>query len=349
MLLTLGIETSCDDTSVALLEGTTIRSLVTNSQLAEHEKYGGIVPEIASRRHIATIAPVYLAALEEAGAEAGDIGRVAVTYGPGLSGSLVVGLNFAKGLAMGIGVPLIGVNHLEAHVYAAWTGLEPSQFPQLPAICLVVSGGHSELTIMREFGHHRLVGRTRDDAAGEAFDKVARVLGLGFPGGPAIERLAKGGKNGIAKPFNLPRAWIEGTYDFSFSGLKTAVFRAKAGKLGPTERQRIFGNEGPASFERGDEDAHVRMAAGFQDAVVDVLATKTAAAAEEFDAKSVIVAGGVAANRALRERMSDVIDCPCSYRKSDSVPTMPRWWRWRRISGWTRVKPRRPIWTWIRT
>ena len=306
----LGIETSCDDTSVAVLDGFTIRSLVTQSQLADHVKYGGIVPEIASRRHIATIAAVYQAALDEAGVRPADIDCVAATRGPGLSGALVVGLNFAKGLAMGLGVPLIGVNHLEAHVYATWIGREEPGFPELPAVCLVVSGGHSEITIMREHGDHRLIGRTRDDAAGEAFDKVARVLGLGFPGGPAIQRLIDDDRNDPEAPFNLPRAWLEGSYDFSFSGLKTAVYRAKAGKLGPSETRRIFRVGGREEFERGDVSAHARMASGFQDAIVDVLVAKTAAAAREFEAKSVIVAGGVAANRLLREEMTAAVDVP---------------------------------------
>ncbi len=306
----LGIETSCDDTSVAVLDGFTIRSLITQSQLADHARYGGIVPEIASRRHIATIAAVHQAALAEAGVRPADIDCVAVTRGPGLSGALVVGLNFAKGLAMGLGVPLIGVNHLEAHVYATWIGGEERGFPELPAICLVVSGGHSEITLMREHGDHRLIGRTRDDAAGEAFDKVARVLGLGFPGGPAIQRLIDAGGDGSPTPFHLPRAWLKGSYDFSFSGLKTAVYRAKAGKLGPTETGRIFRDGGQKAFEQGDASAHVRMASGFQSAIVDVLVAKTAAAAREFGANSVVVAGGVAANRLLRDTMRAAVDAP---------------------------------------
>ncbi len=306
----LGIETSCDDTSVAVLDGFTIRSLITQSQLADHARYGGIVPEIASRRHIATIAAVHQAALAEAGVRLAEIDCVAVTRGPGLSGALVVGLNFAKGLAMGLGVPLIGVNHLEAHVYATWIGGEERGFPELPAICLVVSGGHSEITLMREHGNHRLIGRTRDDAAGEAFDKVARVLGLGFPGGPAIQRLIDAGGDGSPAPFHLPRAWLKGSYDFSFSGLKTAVYRAKAGKLGPTETGRIFRDGGQKAFEQGDASAHVRMASGFQSAIVDVLVAKTAAAAREFGANSVVVAGGVAANRLLRDTMRAAVDAP---------------------------------------
>ena len=306
----LGIETSCDDTSVAVLDRFTIRSLITQSQLADHARYGGIVPEIASRRHIATIAAVHQAALAEAGVRPADIDCVAVTRGPGLSGALVVGLNFAKGLAMGLGVPLIGVNHLEAHVYATWIGGEERGFPELPAICLVVSGGHSEITLMREHGNHRLIGRTRDDAAGEAFDKVARVLGLGFPGGPAIQRLIDAGGDGSPAPFHLPRAWLKGSYDFSFSGLKTAVYRAKAGKLGPTETGRIFRDGGQKAFEQGDASAHVRMASGFQSAIVDVLVAKTAAAAREFGANSVVVAGGVAANRLLRDTMRAAVDAP---------------------------------------
>ena len=228
----LGIETSCDDTSVAVLDGFAIRSLVTQSQLADHVKYGGIVPEIASRRHIATIAAVYQAALDEAGARPADIDCVAATRGPGLSGALVVGLNFAKGLSMGLGVPLIGVNHLEAHVYATWIGREELGFPELPAVCLVVSGGHSEITIMREHGDHRLIGRTRDDAAGEAFDKVARVLGLGFPGGPAIQRLIDDDGDGSLEPFTLPRAWLEGLLRFQLQRTENGGVPCEGGQAG---------------------------------------------------------------------------------------------------------------------
>lgn len=310
MPLILGVETSCDDTSLAVVRDWQVLSLVTQTQLAQHRRFGGVVPEIASRRHIATIAAVFQAALEEARVSVDALDAVAVTYGPGLAGSLLVGLNFAKGISTALGKPLLGVNHLEAHVYASWIGLEPARQPPLPAVCLVVSGGHSEITLMRAHADHILLGRTRDDAAGEAFDKVARVLGLGFPGGPAIEAAA-GALNGRGgPPYRLPRPWLEGTYDFSFSGLKTAVYRARAGKLGPAEQRRIFGDEDPTPFREGDPQALARMAAGFQEAIVEVLAAKTAAAVAEFDPKSVVLAGGVAANRLLRERIMASVDRP---------------------------------------
>ena len=310
MALILGIETSCDDTSVAVLEGTRVLSLVTQDQLGEHREFGGVVPEIASRRHIEAIAPVYLAAVQAAGVAADDLEAVAVTRGPGLAGSLLVGLSFARGLAFGLEKPLVGVNHLEAHVYGCWLGLGESEFPELPAVCLVASGGHTELTLMRSHGDHRLLGRTRDDAAGEAFDKVARALGLGFPGGPAIEKAALGCADGVGPPYRLPRAWLEGTYDFSFSGLKTAVFRAVAGKLGPEEEVSIFGRGGPSSLQSGDAAALARMAAGFQNSIVEVLIAKTTRAAVEFDAASVLLAGGVAANSLLRSGLEAAIDRP---------------------------------------
>ncbi len=310
MALILGVETSCDETSVAVLRGDAELALVTQANLEGQAEFGGVVPEIAARQHIAAIGPVYQQALAEAGVGPGDLDAVAVTYGPGLAGSLIVGLNFARGLATGLGIPLLAVNHLEAHVLASWIGRSGAAPPELPAVCLVVSGGHTDLTLMRTEGRHELLGRTRDDAAGEAFDKVARVLELGFPGGPAIQQAAGELIDGANKPYALPRAWLRDTYDFSFSGVKTAVYRAWAGKLGPAEEQRIFRDEGGDALRAREPAAIARMAAGFQEAVVDVLVAKTVAAAEEFAVRSVILAGGVAANLKLREALAAAVEIP---------------------------------------
>ncbi|HXK33039.1 MAG TPA: tRNA (adenosine(37)-N6)-threonylcarbamoyltransferase complex transferase subunit TsaD, partial [Dehalococcoidia bacterium] len=231
--LILGIETSCDETAAAVVEGGRhLRSNVIASQFHLHAKYGGVVPEVASRHHLEVILQVTDAALAEAGAGWDDIGGVAVTAGPGLSGALLVGVNTAKALAWAHEKPLLGINHLEAHLYAAWIEVEgrPYAPPGLPALGLIVSGGHTDLVLMTDHGRYRRLGRTRDDAAGEAFDKVGRLLGLGFPGGPAIERTARD----APKPaLRLPRAWLKGSDDFSFSGLKTAVLHTVRGEAGP--------------------------------------------------------------------------------------------------------------------
>ncbi len=285
-------------------------SLVTQTHLEGVAEFGGVVPEIASRQHIAAIVPVFDAALAGAGLRAADLDAVAVTSGPGLAGSLIVGLNFARGLATGLDIPLLAVNHMEAHVYACWIGRDPAQLPELPAVCLVVSGGHTDLTVMCEDGRHYLLGRTRDDAAGEAFDKVARVLELGFPGGPAIEAAAAELNPADGDPYVLPRARLEGTHDFSFSGLKTAVYRACSGKLGPAEEERIFAGERSDAIQARKAPAMRRMAAGFQAAIIDVLVSKTALASEESAARSVILAGGVAANKSLRNTLEARIEVP---------------------------------------
>jgi N6-L-threonylcarbamoyladenine synthase len=310
LALILGIETSCDDTSISVIRGADELSLVTQTHLEGVAEFGGIVPEIASRQHIAAIAPVYDAALARAEIRAAELDAVAVTYGPGLAGSLIVGLNFARGLATGLDIPLLAVNHMEAHVYACWIGRDPDQLPELPAVCLVVSGGHTDLTVLREDGRHYLLGRTRDDAAGEAFDKVARVLALGFPGGPVIEAAASELDPADGDAYVLPRAWLEGTHDFSFSGLKTAVYRACSGKLGPSEEERIFRGEPSDPLQAREPSAIRRMAAGFQSAIIDVLVSKTALAAEESAARSVILAGGVAANTSLRHALAARIEVP---------------------------------------
>src|SRR4051794_8052967 len=254
-MLVLGIETSCDETAVGVVaDGRRLLANVVASQAAIHARYGGVVPEVASRHHLEAIVPVVRAALAEAKCTPADLDAVAVTAGPGLAGALLVGLNAAKALAYAWDKPLLGVNHLEGHIYANWL---TEADPDFPAVILIVSGGHSEIVLAEGHGRYTLIGRTRDDAAGEAFDKAARALGLGFPGGPAIERTAR---EATGKRPRLPRAWLGATSnDFSFSGLKSAIARVAA--------------EGAAGVPE--------IAAGFQDAVVDVLVTKTVRVAAE--------------------------------------------------------------------
>ena len=290
----LGIETSCDETAASIVEnGRRILSSVVASQVDLHAQFGGIFPEVASRQHIRSIHPIIEAALRDAHMNLSDVDAIAVTRGPGLPGSLVVGLNTAKGMVLGSGLPLLGINHLEGHLYSAWLGdpgvdLPPE--PHFPLLALIVSGGHSELILMSEHRTYQRLGGTLDDAAGEAFDKVARLLGLSYPGGPAIQKAAE---NGDPEAIKFPRAWLPGTYNFSFSGLKTAVLR---------EVRQLEA----AKKEIPKED----FAASFQTAVVDVLVGKTLAAATEFKAKEILVGGGVSANKALRERMQ--ADSPVS-------------------------------------
>jgi len=275
-VLILGIETSCDETAIGVVEdGRSIRSNVIASQVDLHAAYGGVVPELASRQHVEAIVPVLEEALIRAGVTLGQLDAVAVTYGPGLAGALLVGLNFAKAVAYAAGLPLVPVNHLEGHIYAAWLGRDDE--PDFPALVLIVSGGHSDIVLMEGHGRYRRLGQTVDDAAGEAFDKVARLLGLGFPGGPAIDRLAA-----TARPSaRLPRARPDGEYDFSFSGLKTRVQRIVRG-------------------EEGETPDVAELAAAFQESVVDSLVTKAVRAAEDHDANQIVLSGGVAANTALR-------------------------------------------------
>jgi N6-L-threonylcarbamoyladenine synthase len=279
----LGIETSCDETAAAVVEdGTKILSNVISSQVEIHSRYGGIVPEVASRQHLLSIIPIVEKALSDAKVRAGDLSAIAVTNGPGLAGSLLVGVNLAKALALAWNLPLIGVNHLEAHIYANWLDHDK---PEFPLISLIVSGGHTELILMKGHGELSRLGRTRDDAAGEAFDKVARALGLGYPGGPVIEKATKG----VTPTRRLPRAWIRGSDDFSFSGIKTAVVRL-------VEELKIPISSPPSSLV-------LNIAASFQEAVVDVLVTKTMAAAHKYGVNQILLAGGVAANKLLRETM----------------------------------------------
>lgn len=265
-----------------MAEGRFIRSNVIASQIEMHRQYGGVFPEMASREHIRSILPVVERAIAEADVDWGDLGGLAVTYGPGLAGSLLVGVNTAKGLALGRGLPFVGINHLEAHIYANWltTERDPTDIG-FPLICLVVSGGHTELVLMTNHGDYQRLGGTLDDAAGEAFDKVGRLLGLEYPGGPAIERAAR---QGDAASFPLPRSRLQGSWDFSFSGLKTAVLRL----VRTLER-------------RCDPLPVADLAASFQFAVVDVLAEKTVSAARECGVHQILLAGGVSANQSLRE------------------------------------------------
>jgi N6-L-threonylcarbamoyladenine synthase len=285
----LAVETSCDETACAILEnGRALLGSAVASQMEVHARYGGVVPEVASRQHILSIVPVIEETLGKSNRTFQDMDAIAVTRGPGLAGSLLVGLNAAKGLAMGAGLPLIGVNHLEGHLYSPWVydiHETPPEEPRFPLLALLVSGGHTELDLMTDHLQYERLGHTLDDAAGEAFDKVARLLGLGYPGGPAIQAAAENEKSG---QFNFPRAWLEGTWDFSFSGLKTAVLRQVK------------------EFESSQRELPVgALAASFQEAVVEVLFQKTMNAARELGIRTIVVAGGVSANRALRQRFQN--------------------------------------------
>jgi tRNA N6-adenosine threonylcarbamoyltransferase len=282
-MLVLGIETSCDETAAAVLEdGTTLRSNVIASQDEIHSPFGGIVPELAGRSHVERIHLVIQKALKDADVQLDEIDLIAATEGPGLVVSLLVGLNTAKALAYSMGTPVIGINHLEGHVLAIFL----QQQVEFPFLALIVSGGHTDLCRVNGFGKYQILGRTRDDAAGESFDKVAKMLGLGYPGGPLIEKMARQGKP-QAQAF--PRAWLEkDSLDFSFSGLKTSV---------RNRLQKRANNNGSSC---SDED----IAAGFQEAVVDVLVRKALSACRQESLKRIVVTGGVAANGYLRDRMT---------------------------------------------
>ncbi len=299
----LGVETSCDETAAAIVEnGRLILSNAVASQVDLHAQFGGVFPEVASRQHIRTIYPIVETALQQAHLGLSDIDAVAITRGPGLPGSLVIGMNAAKGLSLGSGLPLVGVNHLEGHIYSAWLGWPPVTSdtalaatalppePHFPLVVLVVSGGHTELISMTDHLQYERLGATLDDAAGEAFDKVARLIGLGYPGGPAIQKAAQGGNS---RAFAFPRAWLEDTWNFSFSGLKTAVLR---------EVRRL--QEQKLDLPVAD------LAASFQAAVVDVLVGKTLRAVEKLGGAEILVAGGVSANKALRETMQERAPVP---------------------------------------
>src|SRR5215472_11055010 len=306
----LGIESSCDETGAAIVrDGRYLLSNVVASQSEIHNRYGGVVPEVASRQQLATIIPVIETALDQAACDLESIDAVAATYGPGLAGSLLVGLTVGKAIALAFNLPFLGVNHLEAHIYANWLRKQAKAAtsqqtddgdweyqegdPTFPLICLVISGAHSELVLVHSHGQYELLGRTRDDAAGEAFDKVARILGLGYPGGPAIQEAAQHAEKELQQgksatlarnAYRLPRAWLRGTYDFSFSGLKTAVLHLAEGATG-VKHQRDdrptsgTGGKQVSQYTRMGAQAELKgganvglLAASFQEAVVDVLA-----------------------------------------------------------------------------
>ncbi len=287
-MLILGIETSCDDTSAAVVEdGYRVLSSVVSSQDSIHARYGGVVPELASRRHIEEIVPIVEEALERAGIELEDIGGISVTQGPGLVGSLLVGLSFAKAVSYATGLPLTGVNHIEAHAHAAFLreGGALRESPDFPFVALIVSGGHTTLLLLEDYTRYRVLGQTLDDAAGEAFDKVAKLLGLGYPGGAAIDRLARDG-DPLYVEFTRPYM-AKGNLNFSFSGIKTAV-------------RNFVGLK-----ESMPEDAIKDLAASFQEAVVDVLVNKALWAVRTAGVKDLVVAGGVACNSRLRARLKE--------------------------------------------
>ena len=283
----LGIETSCDETAAAVVSnGRVIESSVVASQVDLHAQYGGVFPELASREHVKAIYPIVNEALRQAHVNIQEIDGIAVTQGPGLAGSLVVGLNMAKGIALATGKPLMGINHLEGHIYSAWLYLAnatPNQPPRFPLLALLVSGGHSELVLVHDHLTYERLGGTLDDAAGEAFDKIARLLDLPYPGGPSIQNASVTGKD---TAFSFPKAMLEDTWDFSFSGVKTAVLRT-------VEALQAEGRPLPI------ED----LAASFQAAVADVLVEKTLLAAKAYKVREIIVAGGVSANKRLREKI----------------------------------------------
>ncbi|MCC6346594.1 MAG: tRNA (adenosine(37)-N6)-threonylcarbamoyltransferase complex transferase subunit TsaD [Nitrospirales bacterium] len=292
-MVILGIDTSCDDTSSAVVaDGRRILSSVVSSQTDIHRKYGGIVPELASRRHIEMIWPVVTEALETARVPLDSLDALAVCHGPGLIGSLLVGCNFAKAVGYARKLPLVGVNHLEGHMFSAFLEEEP---PEFPFLSLIVSGGHTSLYLVHAFGSYTELGRTRDDAAGEAYDKVAKLLGLGYPGGPLIDRLAKSGNPGA---FNFPRAYVPESFDFSFSGLKTAV------------RSVIQGAGLPAAGQTPPEETSLvrDIAASFQASVVDVLVRKVEWAIVGKGIRRVVLSGGVSANGELRKRMKEMAE-----------------------------------------
>lgn len=303
----LGIETSCDETAAAIVvDGHGVRSNVISSQIGIHQAYGGIVPELAARGQVQAIIPVIRAAIREAGIGPRDIDAVAFTQGPGLAGSLLVGVNAAKSLAMSLACPMVAVNHLAAHVYANWLALPGENdldVPVLPAVCLLASGGHTELLLLRESGGYEVLGRTIDDAAGEAFDKGARLLGLDYPGGPAIQRAAIGGDRARVA---FPRASLGESLDFSFSGLKTSLLRTIEPYRIPEDEPKpistaLFPEHRPPRYR--DDLPLADLAASYEEAIIDVLAEKTIRAAQRTGARSILIAGGVAANGGLRDRL----------------------------------------------
>ncbi len=332
----LALETSCDETAAAIVrDGRTVLANVVASQMDAHQRYGGVVPEVASRQHILSLVPVIEEALAVLPQGWNDIHAVAATYGPGLSGALLTGLNAAKAIAWQRDLPFVGVNHLEAHIYANWLETAPAPPsagpstrtvdpapPQFPLIALVISGGHTLLALLRDHGDYQLLGQTRDDAVGEAFDKVARILGLGYPGGPAIQQAAQG----VQGTGVLPRAWLRDSYDFSFSGLKTAVLhkvqerQSREARVAPAKAKPESRGKKPEAAAAPDPQPPVpnpqfvaQMAYAFQESVVDVLVTKTVDAARQFGAKEIVLAGGVAANLRLRSELTRRAAIPVRY------------------------------------
>lgn len=310
----LGIESSCDETAAAVVEnGERLLSNVVNSQIDIHAQYGGVIPEVAARSHIEVVNPVISAALEEAGCTWDDIDAIAVTYAPGLIGSLLIGSLAARTLAVLHNKPLYPIHHVEAHVYANFVTDQgaainmalPTRKPEFPMLALIVSGGHSQLVLFQGHGDYELVGQTQDDAVGEAFDKVAKILGLPYPGGPSIAAAAK---DGDAQKYSFPKARLANPYDFSFSGLKTAVLRAvqaECGKDYTFPSHELAGLLTPS--QRND------FAASFQRIAVETLVDKAAKAAENYKVASVVIAGGVAANQALRDELSRRLPTPIEY------------------------------------
>ena len=306
----LGIETSCDETAVGVVEdGRRLLSNIVSSQVELHAPHGGVVPEVASRQHVRDMAPAVERALADGGVQLSEIDVIAATYGPGLAGSLLTGLNTAKALSFSLGKPLVGVNHLEGHIYASWLargdGDPPEDSPGFPLACLVASGGHTDLILMEGHGIYRLVGRTRDDAAGEAFDKAARILGLGFPGGPEIQKASEGIAGDEFPP--LPRAWMRDTLDFSFSGVKTALLHlAQAQGLYPS------GDDSEKTQECEQRVTRLvgELAANFQESLVEVMVTKTLEMARRYNAKGIVLGGGVTANARLRAQIASASSLP---------------------------------------
>ena len=308
----LGIETSCDETAAAVVEnGDTLLSNVVASSMDLHAKYCGVVPEIAARSHIEVILPVIHRALEEARCEWDDIDAIAATYGAGLSGSLLIGVMTARTLAITHGKPLYGINHVEAHVYANFltkTSLPgyrmPAQQPQFPCLAIIVSGGHTQLALFHDHFDYRLLGQTQDDAVGEAFDKVAKMLGLPYPGGPSV---AKAAENGDPHRYKLPKARMD-KYDFSYSGLKTAVLRLAQQEIGES-----YDFPSIKLPERLSEAQKADIAASLQRIAIEVIVDKARLAYEEFRPKSVVIAGGVAASQELRRQLTEAIPLPLEY------------------------------------
>ncbi|MFN8527538.1 MAG: tRNA (adenosine(37)-N6)-threonylcarbamoyltransferase complex transferase subunit TsaD [Anaerolineae bacterium] len=312
MTTILGIESSCDETAAAVvIDGRVICSNVVASQIDLHAQYGGVFPEVASRAHIGAISYVVDQAMTDAGIRHDKLDAIAVTRGPGLVGSLLVGVNYAKGLALAANKPLLGINHLEGHVYALWL-TEPHKEVKFPVLVLIVSGGHTELLLMTGHGQYERLGGTIDDAAGEAFDKIGRLLGLPFPGGPNIERASQ---QGNALAFDFPRAKLDNPFDFSFSGLKTAVMREAT--VAPSAPQRARSRREAGQAGTAEKQVVLRsdlsvndLAASFQKAVVGALVEKTAKAAQQYGVTEVLITGGVSANQLLRQQMRQQTDLP---------------------------------------